>query len=155
MKKRAGSPPTKPKVKTMISEFEEAANVMTGKKITSIHGLKNGSESVDINTEDGFMISFYHNQDCCELFMLEDFEDDIYDHKDAVILSLSEVKSRDEEELLEGSDICHDVSSTWTFYKIETSKGGLWLRFCGTSNGYYSEEAEVIVIEKENKDHGA
>lgn len=108
---------------------------LIGKVIVEVSGLEEYSNEVHIRTTEE-VYTFYHEQDCCEVVLLEDYEMD-GDLNGATILSAEEVESGYE-------DACE--SGTWTFYKVETTKGGLWMRWLGESNGYYSE---AVYIRKE------
>lgn len=107
---------------------------LVGNTVTYVHGLEYESETVVIGVEGGFGFEFYHEQDCCEDVRLIDNEYD--DMVGGVILSAEEVNSKAE-----------DVSDcgTYTFYKIETTKGSLWMRWLGESNGYYSEAVSICI----------
>ena len=108
---------------------------LAGETITDIEGLNLGSETVKIHTAN-FILEFFHWQGCCERVSIEDFELD-NNLIGATVISAEEVTS----------DASVDVSEsgTWTFYKIETSKGGLWMRWLGESNGYYSESVDIEI----------
>ena len=113
---------------------------LVGVIIKSIEGLEQYSEELVIKTDKG-CIKFYHDQDCCESVYIEDFELD-NDLSGAKIISAEEVVSYDETGNYD--------SATWTFYKIETNKGGLFIRWLGESNGYYSESVDCIFTEIDN-----
>ena len=109
---------------------------LVGKVIKSIGGVERGSIEVIINTECGNIYRFYHYQDCCENVEIEDFIFDC-DYAGATILSAEESTS------VASEDESVYESGTWTFYRIDTSVGLIWLRWLGESNGYYSESVEL------------
>jgi hypothetical protein len=109
-------------------------NVLVGKMIAGIEGLKQYSNEVLIHTVCGATFTFYHDQNCCECVTLEDYCLDS-ELEGAWILKAEKVCSNAED------DVCE--SGTWTFYKIETDKGGLWMRWLGESNGYYGEGVDI------------
>jgi len=108
---------------------------MIGSILTKITGLEKESNEVLIYTKDGYM-RVYHEQDCCETVELEDFEMSAMSLVGGTILSFEEVSGE-----IPPDDNYDSV--TWTFYKLETTKGGLWMRWCGESNGYYSESVDI------------
>ena len=73
-----------------------------------------------------------------ESVSLEDFNGDVNYLRGATVISAEErVECPDNEGNYE--------SVTYTFYDIQTDKGSLWLRWYGTSNGYYSESVNIVV----------
>ena len=116
---------------------------LEGKVIAKVTGLEKSSIEVRIFTECGKEYLFYHEQDCCESVDLVDFDGCADDLVGALIVSAEEVNSDEPEGYYYGDD-----SHTWTFYKIETNKGGIWMRWLGVSNGYYSESVDLIWANK-------
>lgn len=111
---------------------------LVGKTITEVEGLELNSEYVTFYTQCGKVYQLYHEQDCCEDVDLQDFEGDADDIVGGIVLSAEERTNEGDEEFPDKpSEYCE--SFTWTFYDIQTTKGSLWLRWLGESNGYYSE----------------
>jgi hypothetical protein len=117
--------------------------VLVGKKITDIKGLEKESDEVSFFTDGGDEYKFHHLQTSRERVVLNDFDGSAEDLIGATVLSAEEVEG--ECEAPEHAD-----SYTWAFYKIETDKGGLWMRWIGESNGYYSEGVAFILVKKLN-----
>lgn len=115
--------------------------MLVGEKIVAVTGQVQDSE-FKIETEDGLLFTFYHEQDCCESVYLEDVIGDVDDLIGGYVL-LAEESSNDDD-LPESKTNALD-SYTWTFYRIGTNKGLVVLRFLGESNGYYSESVDVRV----------
>ena len=95
-------------------------------------------EAVHLYMHDGEHYIMRHLQDCCEHVRLEDIVGDLDDMQDCLILTAEEVSQQND------GDVTGDPygSHTWTFYKFQTNKGAVTLRWLGESNGYYSEKVE-------------
>jgi hypothetical protein len=124
-------------------ESEVKIETLVGETIDRIEGLVKDSDEVRIFTKSGKEFLFYHEQDCCESVNLNDFDGDPEDLKGALIVSAEEVSNSDDED---NKPDDYSESWTWTFYKIETNKGGIWMRWLGESNGYYSESVTLAWV---------
>jgi hypothetical protein len=112
-----------------------------GKTFVSVENI-NDRELI-FKTKDGFGFKMFHDQDCCEYVSIEDICGDLDDLVGNPILRAEEVTSRENPD---GVDKEYQDSFTWTFYKIDTIKGGVTVRWYGESNGYYSESVDIARI---------
>lgn len=111
-----------------------------------IHGLEKESDEVKFtfikkfwNHNVKWELKFFHSQDCCENVRLVDFENDLIEKSgDNEIrflgVGISTRDANDEE--------IGDSCGSWTFYRVRTNLGEVFLRFLGESNGYYSTEVD-------------
>ena len=107
---------------------------MVGKKVL---GIYYDEENFQILTDD-CVYAFYHEQSCCESVWLTQV-DGISDKIIGSRIVIAEVVT-DEKDTEHGH-------ITWSFYKIGTNKGMIDFRWCGESNGYYSETVDLVKIE--------
>lgn len=119
---------------------------LVGKKIVKITGLQYDSCEVIMSTACGKEYILFHEQDCCENVRLNDFEGDEESLVGGLVVKAEESTNRDKSN--RPPDIYDDLSFTWTFYRIDTTRGEIWLRWLGESNGYYSEAVNFGEISK-------
>ena len=112
-----------------MTSFEE----LKGKVITSIE-IGSNDDDINFTCADGSKYWMYHDQDCCENVSIDDICGDLNDVIGNPIL-LAEESTNDDNPKYIGSYGSH----TWTFYKLDTIKGGVTIKWYGDSNGYYSE----------------
>ncbi len=114
-------------------------SVLVGKTIEAISGAV-GDDSMEFQCTDGTHYKLYHYQDCCECVSIEDICGELSDLIGSPIL-VAEVSTSGEDppgvQMGEWRE-----SYTWTFYKLDTAKGGVTIRWYGSSNGYYSESVD-------------
>lgn len=111
-----------------ITTFSE----LLGARLERVTVVNN--DEVHFELSDGRRFKLFHYQDCCESVNLEEIDGTI---EDRVLVDLvGEVLLATEESK---EDDKTSESGTWTFYRIQTAKGFVVLRWLGTSNGYYSE----------------
>lgn len=109
------------------------AKDLAGRVVWSVVQTDN---EIFMHFEDGYTAKFYHEQDCCESVWVEDVNgdwDDLY--KFPLIVA--------EERRESGPDSEWGDSSTYTFYTFRTVKSSVDVRWCGQSNGYYSESVDL------------
>lgn len=123
-------------VKNIRWDFEYVdISILNDETIESVVGLAEGSDEVLFITKSKKAVALYHIQRCSATIDLHSFECDIDDFRGAVVIdaecveTVKLVKSRHK-------------SENWSFYRINTTKGSLVLRWCGDS--YYSDEVSVV-----------
>lgn len=99
-----------------------------------------GNDTIYFYCEDGNTYKMYHDQDCCESVTIEDICGSIENLIGFPIIMAEEIN--EEREPLDK----YNESYTWTFYKLATVKGYVTLRWYGTSNGYYSESVDFVLM---------
>jgi hypothetical protein len=107
---------------------------LVGRTLTDVLA---GKEMVTFTDDLGNKYEMYHSQDCCESVWLDDecgSWDDILGEK---LLGAYENS-------MENANASE--SGTWTFYTLVTFKGSMTLRWCGESNGYYSEGVDFYIV---------
>ena len=104
---------------------------LVGKTIIKIIGAEQYSEQVSFECSDGTKYRMLHYDDCCESVSVEDICGDVADLlMGSPVVQAEEFTNHGEEEY---------GTFTYTFYHISTVKGGICVRWHGSSNGYYSE----------------
>ena len=83
-----------------------------------------------------------HDQNCCEDVYIDDVCGELSNLENAEITYAEKTTN----EGFPKNE--YDNSCTWTFFKFATNKGWVDVRFYGTSNGYYSEDADLYLVEK-------
>lgn len=111
-------------------------NDLEGKTLININVL---DDQIIFYCTDGKVFIMQHLQNCCEDVYIEDICGDINDLLNSPILSAT-CRTND-------SDTNKGIEC-WTFYHINTNKGGVVIRWFGHSNGYYS--IGVNFCEKDN-----
>lgn len=109
-------------------------------------GSRYDDDSIRFENEEREII-LTHRQDCCESCDLVEVVGDLQDLAGSPILEASRTTSNENppsNEFAEEHNLYIDDSFTWTFYRFRTIKGTVTLRWFGTSNGYYSEECDVV-----------
>ena len=99
---------------------------------------------VFVDTDDNRYV-MHHDQECCEDVYIEDICGSLDYLLGTPIVMAEEVKQSNEP--IEGQALDEYISFTWTFYKFATAKGYVTIRWFGESNGYYSEEADLSIID--------
>ncbi|WP_220152055.1 DUF7448 domain-containing protein [Klebsiella michiganensis] len=114
-------------------------NEMLGKVFVSAEKNDDGTELkfLEKNWFDSF--TFYHVDDCCESVWIEDIEGELSDLEDSPLLEAEVVSNREE---------TNSGSRTLTFFKFGTAKGHVVVRWCGESNGYYSESVSLKITRR-------
>lgn len=93
------------------------------------------AEKMALVFEDGTYVVFYHGQDCCESVSIADITGDVSDLVGVPLLNAEKATNYCDDYRVSGDE-------QWTFYRFQTSKGEVVVRWFGESNGYYGIEVD-------------
>lgn len=110
-------------------------NVLKGKTLSAVE--YNGEDVIRFIVDNTESYTMYHEQDCCEHVSVEDICGDLNDLVGSEIINAELACDSGYDDSIASSD---NDSYTWSFYKIDTRKDGVTIRWYGASNGYYSEK---------------
>jgi hypothetical protein len=114
----------------------------TGMTFAKISGAEQGSDVILFECNDGKQFKMDHDQDCCESVSVEDVVGDVNDLIGFPIVSYEESSNSDNPP----PNNSYNESYTWTFYKFQSTRGHVTIRWFGSSNGYYSEHVNVCEV---------
>ena len=98
---------------------------LVGDTIFSIELIND--DEISIRTKRG-LYKMQHLQDCCENVYVDDIVGDPADLVGGIVIAAEEVSSDESPP----DEVYFDASYTWTFYKIDTNKGGITIRCFGS-----------------------
>lgn len=130
---------SKKEIKESFNKLEaNLINEFMNKTFSSIVIAKNAKDENDsiIFKNDKESIIMTHIQDCCENVIIKDIIGDLENLINEPILLA--------EERIKQSGESGDLTHTYTFYTFATKKGYVDILWHGSSNGYYSEEVNII-----------
>ena len=112
---------------------------LKGKRLGGFKRLTHdGNDALLFADLEGNVYLMTHNQDCCKNVWLED-----------VSGSWDDIEWQEVLEAYETSESMPEKdygTGTWTFYTLVAFNGSVTLRWCGESNGYYSEGVDFYQI---------
>ena len=109
---------------------------LLGVTLTNIVVKRNSvDDSITFTRADGADVWMGHIQDCCESVDITDINGDVEDLLGSPLL-VAEVRT------LELPVDYGDAQAT--FYELRTARGGVTIRWNGTSNGYYSTSVTIL-----------
>ena len=118
---------------------------LLGKTLVSVEENAD-KDRLTFETTKGKRYLMYHLQVCCESVSIEDICGELSDLIGSPILLAEEVSSSDKNDLIPSwasipntENTYEPDSHTWTFYRFQTAKGFVTIRWYGSSNGCYSE----------------
>lgn len=118
-------------------------DVLRGKIFTEVFKTEIGDQdTIVFITTERELFHMTHEQECFEHVSINDICGDLEDLIGTPIL-ISEEVSKVRGVLPEKAG---EETFTWTFYKMDTVKGGVTIRWYGESNGYYSETADLYKL---------
>ena len=125
-----------------IVEIEALTSDNTGRLVECVVGPE--AEVLIFRMSDGEYYKMFHDRDCCESAWLEDVVGDANDLTYSPIVEAYESSNSSDDAVHDEPAKDADSNYTWTFYRIQTGKGCVTLRWFATSNGYYSERMSLV-----------